>query len=100
MTNVGRNPIIVDPQTGSPADTGCQVSPSCLRCPLPQCKYDDPAGWKAWRRNQYSTRIVAACNNIPAAKAKAVDLLARAEGISPRQVYRLLKEVEELHYAH
>ncbi len=23
-------------------DTGCEVSPSCLNCPLPQCKYDDP----------------------------------------------------------
>ena len=26
-------------------DTGCEVSPSCLRCPLPQCKHDiEPAG--------------------------------------------------------
>ena len=24
-------------------DTGCEVSSSCLDCPLPQCKYDDPA---------------------------------------------------------
>ena len=21
-------------------DTGCEVSPSCLRCPLPVCRYD------------------------------------------------------------
>ena len=21
-------------------DDGCDVSPSCLRCPLPRCKYD------------------------------------------------------------
>ena len=25
-----------------PPDTGCSVSPSCLCCPLPLCKYDDP----------------------------------------------------------
>ena len=23
-------------------DTGCQYSPSCLACPLPVCKYDNP----------------------------------------------------------
>ena len=24
-------------------DTGCDVSPSCLNCPLPQCKFENPA---------------------------------------------------------
>ena len=23
-------------------DTGCNLSPSCLECHLPACKYDDP----------------------------------------------------------
>lgn len=23
-------------------DSGCQASPSCLSCPLPVCKHDDP----------------------------------------------------------
>ena len=23
-------------------DTGCEASDSCLDCPLPQCRYDDP----------------------------------------------------------
>lgn len=30
-------------------DTGCEVSPSCLRCPLPVCRYDDP-GYLARQR--------------------------------------------------
>jgi hypothetical protein len=25
-------------------DTGCEVSPSCLDCPLPKCKYDNGTG--------------------------------------------------------
>ena len=25
---------------GVPRDKGCDVSPSCLKCPLPICKYD------------------------------------------------------------
>ena len=30
-------------------DTGCDVSPSCLACPLPACKYDDMAGYRRWK---------------------------------------------------
>ena len=26
------------------ADDGCEYSSSCLQCPLPACKYDDPIG--------------------------------------------------------
>jgi len=26
-------------------DDGCEYSPSCLLCPLPVCKYDDPKKW-------------------------------------------------------
>ncbi len=31
-------------------DKGCEESPTCLTCPLPICKYDDPAAHK--RRNR------------------------------------------------
>ena len=30
------------------ADTGCDVAPSCLACPLPACKHDDMAGYRQW----------------------------------------------------
>ena len=33
-----------------PEDTGCEVAPKCLECPLPQCRYDDP-GWFQRHRN-------------------------------------------------
>ena len=26
-------------------DDGCEVAPACLRCPLPQCRYDDPKAY-------------------------------------------------------
>ena len=25
-------------------DTGCSLSPRCLDCPLPRCRYDEPGG--------------------------------------------------------
>jgi hypothetical protein len=26
-------------------DDGCELAPSCLRCPLPRCKHDTPQHW-------------------------------------------------------
>ncbi len=31
-------------------DTGCEVSRSCLNCPLSRCKYDDPVWFQRHRR--------------------------------------------------
>ena len=36
-------------------DTGCELAPSCLTCPLERCQYDDPVGARkllerAWSR--------------------------------------------------
>ena len=42
-----RNEPVIDvlPEQHQYRDEGCSVSPSCLRCPLPWCKYDDPAAY-------------------------------------------------------
>ena len=38
------SPVLDDmPEFYHYEDTGCEVSGACLDCPLPQCKYDDPA---------------------------------------------------------
>lgn len=34
-------------------DTGCEVSPRCLECPLPSCKYETPS---SMRGNEVKTR--------------------------------------------
>ena len=44
--------IVVDRETGYVMDTGCQVASSCLRCPLPACRYDDGTWYKNWKREQ------------------------------------------------
>jgi len=31
-----------------PADTGCEVSPTCLHCPLEECRYDNPIYFNKW----------------------------------------------------
>jgi hypothetical protein len=69
------------------ADTGCELSPSCLNCPLPQCKYDAPRRVRGLR-NYRRDREIALLHRKHQAP---VDAIAAAFGLSRRQVYRILK---------
>lgn len=67
-------------------DTGCSLSPSCLRCPLPVCRYDEPAGLATLNAKEKARRIQALrVAGMPA------DDIAREVGVSRRTVFRLLK---------
>jgi hypothetical protein len=70
-------------------DTGCELSPSCLGCTLPRCKYDDP-GFAARRRRLSRARAIAEAR---APGATVLELTARF-GVSERTVYRIVKETQ------
>lgn len=65
-------------------DAGCEVSPSCLSCPLPQCRYDLPAGLQTVRRIDHQTTV-----SRLRATGLSVDTIAAQVGISRRSVFRL-----------
>lgn len=67
-------------------DDGCDVSPTCLRCPLPQCKYDNP-GWLARVRRDARDRQVSRLHRDGGA---TINELARRFGLSVRTVHRIL----------
>ena len=69
------------------ADDGCEVSRSCLVCPLPRCRYDDPFWWNQWKRGKRNRAIIAAVRS----QAKTVVAVAEEFGMSPRNVLRILK---------
>ena len=69
-------------------DRGCDVSASCLRCPLPQCRFDDPAWYQAYKREARDREVLAACED-----GLSVFEVARQFGISPRTVYRAVQRV-------
>ena len=71
-------------------DSGCDVSPSCLRCPLPQCKYDDP-GWLQRRRRAQRDRQVL---NVRRREEATVLELAQRFQISQRTVHRILSRAQ------
>ncbi len=74
------------PENASHPDTGCEVSLSCLACPLPMCKHDDP-GWlfnssRALRDEEIARRF----NNGERVYPLAVD-----KGLSTRTIHRILQ---------
>ena len=44
------DPIDAIPELCHYEDTGCEASESCLGCPLPKCKHDDPLWYQRNRR--------------------------------------------------
>ncbi|MBI4297847.1 MAG: hypothetical protein HY676_04880 [Chloroflexi bacterium] len=67
-------------------DDGCEVSPSCLCCPLPICKYDDP-GWLLREQRQKRDREVL---TLKQQTGKSVPQLAHHFRLSQRTVHRIL----------
>ncbi len=68
-------------------DEGCELSLSCLRCPLPQCKYDDPGWFHREQRRDRDSRVVEALWNGGLSVSEAAARFA----LSQRTVFRILK---------
>jgi hypothetical protein len=75
------------PEDTNYRDTGCELAPSCLNCPLPRCKYDVP---RSARRlgNFARDREIAVLRR---KHAVPVEAIAATFGLSRRQVYRVLR---------
>ncbi len=66
-------------------DDGCAESASCLDCPLPLCKYDDPVAFYSAEKAQRDTKIVGM-----AKRGWTVPQLARQFELGERSVYRIV----------
>ena len=78
------------PESASYPDTGCEVSPSCLRCPLPQCKYDDPIWYQQYRRQGRDRQVMA----VHRAEGATVLQHAQRFGLSQRTIHRALRRAQ------
>ncbi len=79
--------IDVVPERFPYRDDGCEVSPSRLRCPLPQCKYDNP-GWIQRHRRMERDREVATA---VLEEGISVSEAASSFALSQRTIFRILK---------
>jgi len=67
------------------ADTGCDVHPNCLTCPLVRCRYDEPGGVRRVYSEDRDRAIVRAHG-----EGAPLDAIARRFGVSRRTVFRAL----------
>ena len=69
------------------SDTGCEASASCLVCPLPQCKYDDPVWYQTYQRRDRDLELLMMYKYD---KLTAGEIAIRF-GLSQRTVHRAVK---------
>ena len=74
------------------ADTGCEVSMSCLDCPLPRCRFDDPAWYQAYKIRERDEEIAWAYRY----ENLHVFEVASRFGISVRTVHRALRRMQTM----
>ena len=75
------------PENTEYQDGGCDLYPSCLTCPLPRCRYDDPGGAAAMLRTGRDATII----RLASSDGLTVDELATMFGVSRRTVFRVLR---------
>ena len=85
MPTLGRPKNMVGDQ-----DQGCEVSASCLVCPLSICKEDAPAWYHKNRRRAKDYRIM---NAIVRDRLTVADAAARYK-VTKRTVHRIIARVE------
>lgn len=70
-------------------DKGCELFPSCLNCPFPDCLKEEPWGKERFLKLRRAERMMELKQG-----GKNVKEIARIFGVSPRTVQRWLSVVE------
>ena len=75
------------PEHSTYRDGGCEVAGSCLECPLPMCKYDDPGWLQRESRRARDKAILRARRG----EGLSVPAVAARFRVSTRTVHRVLQ---------
>lgn len=89
-----RDELVMDglPEQMRYTDTGCEAAMSCLDCPLPRCKFDDPAWYQAYKLRERDEEIAWAYQY----ENLHVFEVADRFGISVRTVHRALRRMQTM----
>ncbi len=68
-------------------DTGCEVSAACLECPLPRCKFDDPAWYQRNRRLARDFRVMCTIQQ----ECLSMEEAAERFSVTVRTIFRILQ---------
>ena len=72
-------------------DTGCEASDSCLDCPLPQCRYDDPAWYLRNRRLARDFQMM----HVMQQESLSLEQTAERFSVTVRTVFRVMQRCRE-----
>lgn len=83
----GLRPVRKDalPEHTHYVDTGCDLHPSCLTCPLVRCRYDEPGGARRLLSEARDQTII-----MLQRQGRPINAIAARFGISRRTVFRVL----------
>jgi DNA-binding transcriptional ArsR family regulator len=70
-------------------DKGCELFPSCLNCPFPDCLKEEPWGKEKFLKRRRAERMMELKR-----EGKSVKEIARIFEVSPRTVQRWLKALQ------
>ncbi len=73
-------------------DTGCEVSASCLNCPLPRCKHDDPGWFQRYRRLSKDMEVLTVMQR----DGLTVEETAERFSVTVRTVFRAMQRCREV----
>ncbi len=94
MTQFGQvadNTLDAIPELYHYEDTGCEASDSCLNCPLPRCKHDDPAWYQRNRRLARDFQVMYAVQQ----ERLSMEEAAERFSVTVRTVFRILQRCRE-----
>ena len=72
-------------------DTGCEASDSCLDCPLPRCRHDDPVWYRRNRRLARDFRIM----RVMQQESLSIEETAVRFSITHRTVFRVMQRCRQ-----
>ncbi len=72
-------------------DNGCVVSDSCLDCPLPRCRYDDPVWFQRNRKLAKDFRML----QVMQQEFLTIEETAERFSITKRTVFRIMQRCRE-----
>jgi len=72
-------------------DTGCEISTSCLTCPLPQCKYDDPVWFQKCQRLAKDLKVIRAMQK----EDLSVEAAALKFDVTVRTIFRIMRRFKD-----
>jgi len=76
-------------------DKGCNVAPSCLECPLVECKHDNPYVYKRVKRQAQDLNIVYLVSGLNLPRWERAHVVANQLEMTERTVFRALQRVRQ-----